>query len=172
MSFTTTNPSPMNNHKQCNKLKQKIKQLQKESNWRNLEECTCGSSRKWVACSSHLFLMMQCFMTSHLFGLTLVSFVQNSTTTSTTSFVSTSLLFAWTIGPHYMLVLSSSCILLLCPLFKILQFVSMSWPIVVRLWVELETTILLTIFLALISSRLWPTFIPCQPSLMLSTIQM
>ncbi len=65
---------------------------------------------------------------------------------------------------------SSSYIFLFCPLLKILQFAPMSWPIVIRPWVELETTILLTKFLAFISSRLWLTFIPCQPFLMLSTI--
>jgi hypothetical protein len=46
----------------------------------------------------------------------------------------------------------------------------MSWPIVLRLWVELETTKLLTTFLALISSKLWPTFIPYQSSFMVSII--
>jgi hypothetical protein len=30
----------------------------------------------------------------------------------------------------------------------------MSWPTIIRLWVEFETTILLTTFLALISSKL------------------
>jgi hypothetical protein len=39
MSFTTIDPSPMNNHKQCNKLKQKIKNCKKnqiEKNWKNV----------------------------------------------------------------------------------------------------------------------------------------
>ncbi len=112
---------------------------------------------------------MWCFMMSHLFRLTLVSFVQNSTSAST-SFVIASFLFARTARAHCMLVPCLSCIHLLCPLLNIVQFVPMSWPIVVRLWVELETTILLTTFLALISSKPWPTFIPYQSSFMLSTI--
>ncbi len=95
-----------------------------------------------------------CFMMSHLFGLTLISFVQNSNTASTTSFVSASFLFGWTARAHCTLVPSSSCILLLCLLLNILQFVPMSWPTIIRLWVEFETTILLTTFLALISSKL------------------
>ncbi len=52
-------------------------------------------------------------------------------------------------------------ILLLCLLIKILHFVPMSWPIVVKFWVELETTILLITFLAVIhqdyDQPLYPT---------------
>jgi hypothetical protein len=40
----------------------------------------------------------------------------------------------------------SSRILLLFPLLKIFQLAPMSWPIITKLWVELETTILLTTF--------------------------
>jgi hypothetical protein len=91
-------------------------------------KCTYGSSRKWITCFSHLFLLMWCL---------------------TTSFDSTSLLFNQTTIAHYMLKpTSSNCIILFCLLFKILRFTPISWPIAVRFQVEFDTTMLETTILA------------------------
>jgi len=62
--------------------------------------------------------------------------------------------FVQVVKAHYMLEPSSSCIFMLYPLLKILLLAPMNWRIIIKLWVEFETTILLATILALISSRL------------------
>jgi hypothetical protein len=128
---------------------------------KNGRTCIFGFSRKWIVWSSHMFFMMRCFMMSFLFRLTLVSFVSNSTTASITFSMTISFRFVQAIKAHYMLEPSSSCIFMLYPLLKILWLAPMSWHIIIKLWVELETTILLTTTLAFISSKLWLALIPC-----------
>ncbi len=136
-----------------------------------MEECTSGSSRKWITCSSHLFLLMWCLAIFFLLRLTLVSLVQNSTIESTTFFESTFILFGRFAFAHYMLEpTSSNYTILFCPLLKILRFTPISWPVAIRFGVEFDTTMLETTFLHPNSSTLWQPLIPNQPPLILSTI--
>ncbi len=136
----------------------------------NGRKCTYDSSRKWVACCSHIFLLMSCLTTSDLFGLIRVSLVQEFTIESTTSFESKSFLFYWIAMAHCLHDPSLSYIFLPCPLFKILGFTLINWPTTFKFKLDFDITMPVRTFMAFMSSIVWKPFIPIHPSFIFPTI--